>query len=69
MDQKIVRTLESDIEKAIAEILLRRAKGWFVPLLPSQPVMHLMAKAAVSVFEAAVEATASESRSRMNPEA
>ena len=33
MDQQIVRRLEEDIEKAIAEVILHRLKGWKVPLL------------------------------------
>jgi hypothetical protein len=54
MDEKTVRKLENRIEKAILEAIsdtgLKR-----LPLLPSQLTMHLMAKAAVAVYEAAVE--------------
>ncbi len=54
MDEKTVRKLEKRIEKAILEVIsdmgLKR-----LPLLPSQQTMHLMAKAAVAVYEAAVE--------------
>ena len=53
MDEKTVRRLEKRIEKAILEVIsdmgLKR-----LPLLPSQRSMHLMAKAAVAVYEAAV---------------
>ena len=53
MDEKTVRKLEKRIEKAILEVIsdmgLKR-----LPLLPSQLTMHLMAKAAVAVYEAAV---------------
>jgi hypothetical protein len=53
MDEKTVRKLENRIEKAILEMIsdmgLKR-----LPLLPSQLTMHLMAKAAVAVYEAAV---------------
>ena len=54
MDQKVVRKLEKEIESAVAEVIvglgLRR-----LPLLPTRRTMHLMAKAAVTVYEAAVE--------------
>lgn len=54
MDPTTVEKLEDKIEKAIAEISgkmgLKR-----LPLLPSRQTMHLMAKAAVTVYEAAVE--------------
>lgn len=54
MDAHIVRKLEDEIAEAVAVIVLRRSKGWQVPLVPSQRTMHLMAKAAVAVYEAAV---------------
>ena len=54
MDEKTVRKLGKRIETAILEVItdmgLKR-----LPLLPSQQTMHLMAKAAVAVYEAAVE--------------
>ena len=54
MDEKTVRKLEKRIETAVFEVVsdmgLKR-----LPLLPSQQTMHLMAKAAVAVCEAAVE--------------
>jgi len=54
MDEKTVRKLEKRIETAVFEVIsdmgLKR-----LPLLPSQQTMHLMAKAAVAVYEAAVE--------------
>ena len=54
MDERIVRKLEHDLEDAIAGVLthlgLRK-----LPLLPSRQTMHLMAKAAVAVYESAVE--------------
>jgi len=54
MDEKTVHKLEKRIEKAVLEVIcdmgLKR-----LPLLPSQQTMHLMAKAAVAVYEAAVE--------------
>jgi hypothetical protein len=54
MDHKIVEELESKIEDAVAEVLLRLGHRR-LPLLPSRRTMHLMAKAAVAVYEAAVE--------------
>lgn len=54
MEQRAVRQLERDLEEAIAGAILanRLTK---LPLLPSQQTMHLMAKAAVAVYESAVE--------------
>ena len=54
MDQKAVRKLEKEIEKAVAEVIFRPGLGK-LPLMPSQVTMHMMAKAAVAVYEAAVE--------------
>ena len=54
MDQKTVRKLEKEIEKAVSEAIFRLGLGK-LPLMPSQPTMHMMAKAAVAVYEAAVE--------------
>jgi len=54
MEQKVVRKLENEIEDAIADVIvgmgLKRLR-----LLPSKQTMHLMAKAAVTVYETAVE--------------
>ena len=54
MDEKTVGKLERELEEAIAGVVahlgLRR-----LPLVPSQQTMHLMAKAAVAVYESAVE--------------
>ena len=54
MDQKFVRKLEHEIEKSVAEVVSRLGLR-DLPFLPSQQTMHLMAKAAVTVYEAAVE--------------
>ena len=54
MDQKTVEKLEGMIEEAIAEILVKMGLKK-LPLLPARQTMHLMAKAAVTVYEAAVE--------------
>ena len=54
MDQKIVKKLESEIEEAIAEVIMKMSLKR-LPLLPSQQTMHLMSKAAVTVYETAVE--------------
>lgn len=54
MDHKIVEKLEHEIEDAIAEIIKHLGPNK-LPLKPSPRTMHLMAKAAVTVYEAAVE--------------
>jgi hypothetical protein len=54
MDPKNVERLEDRIEEAIAEILVKMGVKR-LPLLPSRHTTHLMAKAAVAVYEAAVE--------------
>ncbi len=54
MDHKTVERLEREVERAIAGVVvglgLKR-----LPLLPSQRTMHLMAKAAVAVYETAAD--------------
>ena len=54
MDQKTVEKLEGEIEEAIAEIILKMGLKK-LPILPTRHTMHLMAKASVTVYEAAVE--------------
>ena len=54
MDPKTVEKLEGKIEEAIAEVIVKMGLKK-LPLLPSRQTMHLMAKAAVAVYEAAVE--------------
>lgn len=54
MDQKVVRELEKEIEKSVADVIGRLGLR-HLPLLPSRQTMHLMAKSAVAVYEAAVE--------------
>jgi hypothetical protein len=54
MDQKTVRKLEEQLEEAIGEVIVGMGLKK-LPMLPSQQTMHLMAKAAVTVYEAAVE--------------
>jgi hypothetical protein len=51
MDQKTVNKLERELERAIAEVTM----GMGLKRLPSQQTMHFMAKAAVAVYESAVE--------------
>lgn len=51
---KTIEKLEGKIEDAIAEIMAKMGVRK-LPLLPSQQAMHLTAKAAVAVYEAAVE--------------
>jgi len=54
MDSKTVEMLESKVEEAIAEVIMKMGLKK-LPLLPARNTMHLMAKAAVTVYEAAVE--------------
>jgi hypothetical protein len=54
LDTKTVETLEGKIEEAIAEVIVKMGVRK-LPLLPSPHTMHLMAKAAVTVYEVAVE--------------
>jgi hypothetical protein len=56
MDQKAVDRLEREIEQAIAGVVARLGLKK-LPLLPSQKTMRMMAKAAVAVYEAAVDGT------------
>lgn len=55
MDPKTVKKLEDKIEEAIAEVIVVKMGLKKLPLLPARQTMHLMAKAAVSVYEAVVE--------------
>jgi hypothetical protein len=54
MDPKTVEKLEGKIEEAVAEIIVEIGLKR-LPVLPSRHTMHLRAKAAVAVYEAAVE--------------
>ncbi len=63
MDQKDVNRLESDIEQVIAEVMMKLSPKQF-PISPSRQTIHLMSKAAVTVYEAAVENQRPENRFR-----
>ncbi|QDU92640.1 hypothetical protein [Lignipirellula cremea] len=54
MEPQTVERLEEKIEEALAEIFVKRGIKK-LPLLPDRRTMHLMAKAAVTVYEAAIE--------------
>ncbi len=54
MDHHAVENMEDAIEDAIADVIVRLGLRK-LPVLPSRRTMHLMAKAAVAVYEAAVE--------------
>ncbi|QDU62715.1 hypothetical protein Pan216_35840 [Planctomycetes bacterium Pan216] len=54
MDQDIVEVLEEEIRDAIVEAIKNVGRRQ-LPLMPGKPTMHLMAKAAVTVYEAALE--------------
>jgi hypothetical protein len=66
MDQKTVEKLEEKIEEAIAEIIVKLGLKK-LPFLPSQKTMHLMAKAAVAVYEAEVDGGTSQAASDTEP--
>jgi len=55
MDQEQVRKLEDEIGKAIALAFRRFSKGGAMSKPSSDRTYHLMAKAAVAVFEAVEE--------------
>lgn len=54
MDPRTVEKLEDRIEEAIAEVVVTMGLRK-LPLLPSRHTFQMMAKAAVAVYEAAVE--------------
>lgn len=54
MDPKTVEKLEENVEEAIAEVIVKMGLKK-LPLLPSRHTFQMMAKAAVAVYEAAVE--------------
>ena len=54
MDPKTIEKLEEKIEEAVAEVVVKMGLKK-LPLLPASRTMHLMAKAAVAVYEAALE--------------
>jgi len=64
MDQKTVRKLENEREEAIADVIVHRLGLKHLPLLPSRHTMEMMAKAAVAVYETAVEAHGEAERER-----
>lgn len=54
LEEKVVRSLERELEEAIAGVVLRSGLQK-LPLLPTRHTMHLMAKAAVAVYEAVAD--------------
>jgi len=54
MQPNTVEEIEDKVEEATAEIIVKMGLKK-LPLLPDRRTMHLMAKAAVTVYEAAVE--------------
>lgn len=55
MQQQVVNRLERAVKEAIAEVILEMGPRR-LPLLPADHTFQMMAKAAVSVYEAVVEA-------------
>jgi len=54
MDAKFARTLVRELDEAIAQVIVRVGLKK-LPLPPDRHTMHSMAKAAVAVYEAAIE--------------
>jgi hypothetical protein len=54
MDHRTVEKLEAKIEEAVAEVVVKMGLKK-LPLLPSRHTFRMMAKAAVAVYETAVE--------------
>jgi hypothetical protein len=52
MDEESVRKLEEKLKEAIVQVILKMGLKR-LPLLPCDQTMHLMAKAATAVYEAA----------------
>jgi len=55
MEHRIVKRLEGEIGEVIKGVVARHLKPPRLPLLPSHRTIHMMAKAAVSVYEAVAE--------------
>jgi len=55
MDQRIIRKLEKELTKAIGDVVVVRLGLKYLPLLPSHRTLEMMAKAAVAVYEGAVD--------------
>ncbi|OHB85304.1 MAG: hypothetical protein A2V98_17940 [Planctomycetes bacterium RBG_16_64_12] len=55
MEPRTVRRLERKQEEAIAQVIVVDLGLKHLPLLPDRYTMEMMAKAAVAVYEAAVE--------------
>ena len=53
MDRKTVEKLEEKVEEVLAEVITKIGLKK-LPFLPDSRTRHLMAKAAVTVYEAAV---------------
>ena len=61
MDQQIVDKLERELEKAIADVVVKRLGLKSLPLMPPRETVRMMAKAAAAVYEGAVETLRSSS--------
>ncbi|WP_417736046.1 hypothetical protein [Rosistilla oblonga] len=65
MEPKIVSRLEREIEAVLAELFAGTETQEF-PLQPSPQTLHLMAKAATTVYETAIENRQREKDQRSN---
>jgi len=54
IDPKTIDALEEKLKRAIVEVIMEMGLKR-LPLLPSSESLHLMAKAAVAVYESAVD--------------
>lgn len=55
MDQRSIHQLEKELTKAIGDVVVVRLGLKHLPLLPSHRTLEMMAKAAVAVYEGAVD--------------
>lgn len=53
MEQRLIHTLERDMEAAIAEVMEQLSER--LPVAPEHHTLHAMAKAAVTVYEAVAD--------------
>ena len=53
--RRVIRKLEKELTKAIGDVVVVRLGLKRLPLLPSHRTLEMMAKAAVAVYEGAVD--------------
>lgn len=55
MDQEVLRRLDRELTKAIADVVVVRLGLKHLPLLPSHETLEMMSRAAVAVYEETIE--------------